>query len=67
MPRPIEPVPTTLTCGELEENLSNNRDMANTLHDQGYRVGFVELPDVHNYVAWREAFPKMFEWATAQV
>jgi pimeloyl-ACP methyl ester carboxylesterase len=21
----------------------------------------------HNYVAWREAFPKMFEWATAQV
>ena len=21
----------------------------------------------HNYVAWREAFPKMFEWATSQV
>jgi pimeloyl-ACP methyl ester carboxylesterase len=21
----------------------------------------------HNYVAWREAFPKMFEWATEQV
>ena len=51
-----EPVPATLTCGELEENLDNNRDMATTLHDQGYRVGFVELPDVHNYVAWRDAF-----------
>jgi enterochelin esterase-like enzyme len=21
----------------------------------------------HNYVAWREAFPRMFEWATAQI
>ena len=21
----------------------------------------------HNYVAWREAFPKMFEWATSQI
>ncbi len=51
-----EPVPATLTCGELEENLSNNRDMAHTLDDQHYRVGFVELPDVHNYVAWRDAF-----------
>lgn len=51
-----EPVPATLTCGELEENLGNNRDMATTLHHQGYRVGFVELPDVHNYVAWRDAF-----------
>jgi enterochelin esterase family protein len=51
-----EPVPATMTCGELEENLVNNRDMAQTLHDQGYRVGLVELPDVHNYVAWRDAF-----------
>ena len=51
-----EPVPATLTCGELEENLTNNRDMAQSLHEQGYRVGFVELPDVHNYVAWRDAF-----------
>lgn len=51
-----EPVPTTLTCGGLEENLENNRAIANALHAQGYRVGFVELPDVHNYVAWRDAF-----------
>jgi len=51
-----QPVPATLTCGELEENLDNNRDMAATLDEQGYRVGLVELPDVHNYVAWRDAF-----------
>jgi enterochelin esterase-like enzyme len=51
-----EPVPTTLTCGVLEENLGNNRSLADALHAQGYCVGFVELPDVHNYVAWRDAF-----------
>jgi S-formylglutathione hydrolase FrmB len=21
----------------------------------------------HNYVAWRQAFPKMFEWVTSQI
>jgi enterochelin esterase-like enzyme len=50
-----EPVPTTLTCGILEENLGNNREMADALRAQGYQVGLVELPDVHNYVAWRDA------------
>ena len=51
-----EAVPTTLTCGTVEENLGNNRRMANALHAQGYRVGFVEMPDAHNYVAWRDTF-----------
>ena len=51
-----EPVPATLTCGALEENLANNRAMAEVLRGQGYRVGLAELPDVHNYVAWRDAF-----------
>jgi enterochelin esterase family protein len=62
-----EPVPATLTCGELEENLDNNRDMAGTLHEQGYRVGFVELPDVHNYVAWRDAFDPHLTGLLAEV
>ena len=62
-----DPVPATLTCGELEENLSNNRDMANTLHEQGYRVGLVELPDVHNYVAWRDAFDPHLTGLLAEV
>jgi enterochelin esterase-like enzyme len=30
-----EPVPATLTCGELEENLPNNRQLAEVLHGQG--------------------------------
>jgi enterochelin esterase family protein len=51
-----EPVPATLTCGALEENLPNNRAMAEVLRGQGYRAGLAELPDVHNYVAWRDAF-----------
>ena len=51
-----EPVPATLTCGALEENLPNNRAMAEVLRRQGYRAGLAELPDVHNYVAWRDAF-----------
>jgi enterochelin esterase family protein len=62
-----EPVPATITCGELEENLGNNRDMATTLHHQGYRVGFVELPDVHNYVAWRDAFDPHLTGLLAEV
>jgi len=51
-----EPVPATLTCGALEENLPNNRAMAEVLRRQGYRAGLAELPDVHNYVAWRDTF-----------
>lgn len=62
-----EPVPATLTCGELEENLANNRDMAQTLDDQGYQIGFVELPDVHNYVAWRDAFDPHLTGLLAEV
>ena len=62
-----EPVPATLTCGELEENVGNNRAMAEVLHGQGYRVGLVELPDVHNYVAWRDAFDPHLTGLLAEV
>ena len=51
-----DPVPVTLTCGGLEENLGNNRQMATVLREQGYPVELVELPDVHNYTAWRDAY-----------
>jgi enterochelin esterase-like enzyme len=50
------PVPTTLTCGIAEENVHNNREMANALAEQGYEVSEVEVPDLHNYVGWRDAF-----------
>jgi enterochelin esterase family protein len=49
-------VPITLTCGAVEENVHNNRLMAQTLRHQGYPVEFHEVPDAHNYVAWRDAF-----------
>jgi enterochelin esterase-like enzyme len=50
------PVPAVLTCGGLEENLANNRIMARALGAQGYRATLHEVRDVHNYVAWRDAF-----------
>ena len=51
-----DPVPIAMTCGELEENMSNNRLMARGLRAQGYDVTLTEVPDVHSYTAWRDAF-----------
>jgi enterochelin esterase-like enzyme len=54
--RPDGPaVPTVLTCGAVEENLANNRDMARTLRRHGYPVTLVEVPDAHTWVGWRDA------------
>ncbi len=50
------PVPITLTCGAIEENVDNNRLMAQALRARGYPVTWQELPDMHNYTAWRDAF-----------
>jgi enterochelin esterase-like enzyme len=50
------PVPTVLTCGAVEENLANNRDMVATLRRRGYPVHLIEVPDAHNFVAWRDAW-----------
>jgi enterochelin esterase-like enzyme len=50
------PVPTVLTCGLVEENRHNNREMAKTLARQGYPVALAEAPDGHNYTAWRDMF-----------
>jgi enterochelin esterase family protein len=49
------PVPTVLTCGAVEENLANNRCMAAALLARGYPVSLVEVPDGHNFTAWRDA------------
>jgi enterochelin esterase family protein len=50
------PVPVAMTCGTAEENLANNRQFAAALADEGYPVRLHEVPDAHNYVAWRDAF-----------
>jgi enterochelin esterase-like enzyme len=49
------PVPTAVTCGVPEENLANNRRMAETLARLGYQVRFAAVRDAHNYTAWRDA------------
>ena len=53
---PGRPVPVTMTCGTIEENLPNNRLMAHLLAAAGYPAALHEVPDAHNYTAWRDAF-----------
>jgi enterochelin esterase family protein len=50
------PVPVSITVGRAEENAENNREMARALAAQGYEVSLEEVPDMHNYVGWRDAF-----------
>jgi enterochelin esterase-like enzyme len=60
------PVPTVLTCGIAEENLANNRDMAAVLRGHGYPVRLIEVPDAHNFIAWRDAWhPHLADLATS--
>jgi enterochelin esterase family protein len=53
--RLAEPVPAVLTVGVVERNLANVRRMAATLSARGYDVQLHEVPDGHNYTAWRDA------------
>jgi enterochelin esterase family protein len=50
------PIPVTMTVGTAEENAANNRAMAHVLAAQGYEVDLEEVPDMHNYTGWRDAF-----------
>ena len=49
-------MPVALTCGTAEENVFNNRVMARALAEQGYEARLDEVPDLHNYTGWRDAF-----------
>ncbi|MCW2777371.1 MAG: putative esterase [Frankiales bacterium] len=51
-----EAVPVVLTCGQIEENVDNNRLMTSALQAQGYDTRLVENRDVHTYVGWRDTF-----------
>lgn len=53
---PRRPIPVELTCGVIEENVENNRLIARTLRANGYPVSLHEVPDMHNYTAWRDSF-----------
>jgi enterochelin esterase family protein len=62
------PVPVVLTCGTVEENLANNRLMAETLDRLGYPVRIDVVRDAHNYIAWRDALhPRLAELVTEVV
>lgn len=49
-------IPVALTCGLAEENLNNNRAVAEALAAQGYTSWLAETRDAHNWTAWRDAF-----------
>lgn len=50
------PIAVAMTCGSIEENLANNRAVAQALRKQGYDVTFFKNPDGHNWVGWRDTF-----------
>jgi enterochelin esterase family protein len=50
------PIPVTLTCGAVEENLANNRAVTRALCRQGYEARLHVSRDAHNYIAWRDTF-----------
>ena len=52
----VRTVPVVLTCGQIEENVANNRLMTQVLRAEGYQANLHEVPDLHNYTAWRDAF-----------
>ena len=49
------PLTVGMSCGALEENAANNRDMAAALRRAGHDVTLREVADLHNYTAWRDA------------
>ncbi len=49
------PLTIGMSCGALEENAANNRDMAAALRRAGHDVALREVADLHNYTAWRDA------------
>ena len=52
----MHPIPVTMTCGTVEENLLNNLAMRDALVAQGYEVRLLENRDAHNWVGWRDTF-----------
>lgn len=51
-----ERIPVGITCGTVEENLTNNRAVAAALADHDYDVAWHESRDAHNWTAWRDTF-----------
>jgi enterochelin esterase family protein len=55
-------VPTALTCGTAEENLDNNRALAEALRRRGWDVQTFWNRDAHNWISWRDSLqPQLAE------
>ena len=54
-PKPTQRLRIAMTCGSLEENLADNKRMAQQLSALGHRVEFATVRDLHNYTAWRDS------------
>jgi enterochelin esterase-like enzyme len=48
-------IPTAITCGTAEENLDNNRALAEALERRGWDVSAHWHPDAHNWISWRDS------------
>ena len=48
-------IPIAITCGTAEENISNNRAVADALLEQGYPAWLAEVRDGHNWTCWRDS------------
>jgi enterochelin esterase-like enzyme len=48
-------IPATVTCGTTEENLDNNRALAEALRRRGWDVRTFWNRDAHNWTAWRDS------------
>ncbi len=65
-PPPLTGTVVTLTAGTGEENLDNNRALAERLIGLGVRARIVEGRDGHNHVAWRDLLdPALADLLTA--
>lgn len=48
------PLPTTITCGTLEENFDNNVRLVEALERRGWPVRTTWNRDAHNWTSWRD-------------
>jgi enterochelin esterase-like enzyme len=56
------PIPTVITCGTAEENLDNNRALADALRRRRWPVTTRWNRDAHNWISWRDALqPQLSE------
>jgi enterochelin esterase-like enzyme len=59
----VHPIPVTMTCGTIEENLANNRAVHTALSEQGYETRLIVNRDGHNWTGWRDTFdPHLVEF-----